>query len=562
MKNNNFNLFLLLYSFVGVVSFESVAQNCSHYNSAVNPNFCCGHDPEFTSQSNSHRLYDNQYGSKNFCDDSNFQLVKISSVSSMPDGWILIWSDDFSYTTFDDGFYNNTDLTGTNNYGLSTPHTSGEPPQVITPDNVSLTNGKMIITAKYHPNPNLVFSYFPPYTNPLNQSHVDYSVGSVSTRMKWPINSRYQASIKISPNTPATFPAWWLYGRNAQEIDIFEFREEGANRLIMTYHNPMDGTWGIPKQEEGTNHRLTIGNSDLFADQGFHQYDLIWDQFKTHWYFDGQVVHNVSRLYWKNNWNNNNIQKYYRETPMKSYNDIASHIGTNFMSNRHYPFQHPMELIWDIHLLQPTTPNDVGPTKGLETDYVKIWLRGCYGANSVFQNNYVETPDVYHGSIIEKGYTVITQIGSVINIPQYHHAIYAALEEVGLNDGFSVEDGGNFFSFITTCDGSWDSRTSSNNSYTEETNENIVDIRNESTFNSDSRKDIVISYEDTKIKIKSTVGSIYSISIYDMNGQLVYVSSEKADEMVLDKINFPPAIYTVVINTETASDIRKLWIIR
>ncbi len=82
---------------------------------------------------------------------------------------------------------------------------------------------------------------------------------------------------------------------------------------------------------------------------------------------------------------------------MNDYNDFIGRTGDKFMRNRHFPDQHPMQMIWDIHLLGGTTPGDVGAGKAMETEYVKIWVRGCNGVAVVTQNNYVEPPSISHG---------------------------------------------------------------------------------------------------------------------------------------------------------------------
>ncbi len=56
------------------------AQSCTHYNSEITPNYCCGHDPEIKTQDDNHRLLVNAQCGQNFCNNSNYTLENKTGV--------------------------------------------------------------------------------------------------------------------------------------------------------------------------------------------------------------------------------------------------------------------------------------------------------------------------------------------------------------------------------------------------------------------------------------------------------------------------------------------------
>ena len=64
------------------------AQSCTHYNSEITPNYCCGHDPEIKTQDDNHRLLVNAQGGQNFCDNSNYTLE--NKTEALPNDLVIV----------------------------------------------------------------------------------------------------------------------------------------------------------------------------------------------------------------------------------------------------------------------------------------------------------------------------------------------------------------------------------------------------------------------------------------------------------------------------------------
>ncbi|MCA6437465.1 MAG: family 16 glycosylhydrolase [Bacteroidetes bacterium] len=580
------------YSLVGSILCYCIiltSQNCPNWNTSAT-NYCCGHDPEFVSQtkgqvnSNVHTLLDNQFGHKNFCDNSHYVLESPSSISSIPGEWFLVWNDDFNYGMVDYSFYD-TLITGTN-WQVNNGSTMEA---VTTGFETKILNGKLVRTAKYDANPAKEFKYVDHLDNYITkQKHFDYSLGGMMTKIKFPINSRHQANIKCYQNALKTWPAYWLYGEGAkaQEIDVFEItgslgtgpgNTNPNSSLKMTYHFKKDGNPNSTEyKEEGVHHET---NTDLT--NTFNQFDLIWDNWKIQWYFNSNVVHSVYRYYWQNNWNNNRIQKQYREKPMKDYNDMSSHFGDYFMRNRHFigPFVQPMNVIYSFALRPDITPNDVNNGQTMEMENMKIWLRrSCIGTASVTQNNFIYS-DNFQADIIQTGNTIYTVPGSNIllkggvasnyNFPQMD-AIYAGLNEIVFNDGFGVEEGANLFAFISSCEAAWDSRLASPNFSTQIQNEKDSLIENldvlysptKASFNT-NKNGVDVLTEHNEITINSSLGEIISLEFIDMKGSTIYsIKNSGKHSLTLNKEDFVPGMYTLKVQTTSNFDVKKVWVIR
>jgi hypothetical protein len=404
---------LILFFYLNVVKSQpsggcpgSWFHGCNCSNSSVATNFCCGHDPELKTQDNKHKLLNNILGGKNFCDNTNYFLQNSTSFASIPGDWFLIWNDDFNYNKVDYSFYDST-ITGSN----WVKNTYDTKESVITGEQNFVSNGKLILKANYDNNPAKLNSYINDTAGYSHQTkHFDYQTGGISSKFSFPIETRYQSSIKCYPNATKTWPAFWLFGTNAaQEIDIFEvvkddFTTNPNTSLKMTYHFKKDGNNNSTEHKEEGIHHETF--TDLTS--GLNQYDLIWDRWKIEWYFNSSLVHSAFKYYWQNLWTNNRIQKKYREKPMHNYSEMNSKSNSGkFMRNRHFPDPTngatAMKLIYSFAILQDATPADVGPTKTMEMDFLKVWLRApCSGTANVTKNNFVDS-NQYAADIIQTG---------------------------------------------------------------------------------------------------------------------------------------------------------------
>lgn len=164
--------------------------------------------------------------------------------------------------------------------------------QFYSDSNVFLKNGYLYLHTEVDPayrppeaTPDLVFFK---YTSGMIYSKVDFTSGKFEIRCK-------------IPPIEGLFPAYWLYGKCAQEIDIFEFSndKENSDRVtdsrndFMTYHKNFDCN-----KKDGANCGYNVirdMKSDMSED--FHIYTMDWDNYKMVWSVDGKIVREVYR-YW------------------------------------------------------------------------------------------------------------------------------------------------------------------------------------------------------------------------------------------------------------------------
>jgi len=555
-------------------------KGCYHANSYVTCNYCCGHDPNFTSQSKSHTVL-----LRNFCDDSNYDKVTINSASSIGGDWMMIWNDEFDYSTLNQSFYR-PDLAWGN---IDEMH----PSSIIVPENIILNNGKLKQIATYDNNPlNTHVAYGKPYGSstscyPCPPAHYDYQVGVFSTNMAFPINSRFHSNVKIFPNPTRTWPALWLRGDRGYEIDMFEMVDidntlAGGNFLFddahpeyslkMSYHATQYGypeSTTYPVKEEGVHYDV---GGDLT--NTFNNFDLIWDKWKIDWYFNSQIVHQTTRHYYiPSSWTNGQIKKYYRANPIKDYPHMASHVGQSFMVNKNFPAgNYPQRLIFGIGLRPSVTPTDVGPNKTQEMENLTIWLRANCGAiKTINSSAFLFGPDNPTRSTYEMGRIVITNAGSNVKIPIDHYAIYAATESINLMDGFSVDLGGNFFGFMSSCVTAWDHREIGlpEPEYTfieylpNEEESDVNEFPIDGSFNSATRHDVILINKENSFSLVCSSGTLYEVELYNMQGALIYsIYNNSTNEIEISKDMVAQGIYTAKTISPAGLNVKKLWIIK
>ncbi|MCX8144155.1 MAG: T9SS type A sorting domain-containing protein [Bacteroidia bacterium] len=481
-----------------------IPSNCSCPVTPYNEekNCCCGRDYFFYSYSYADKQTIGFTGSNDvyssFCRPEDYDFTTITSFSSVPGDWLLLWYDEFEYSTLDQSFYNY--IKWGKNYGSTN----------IVYDNsqIVLSNGKLKLNIKYDPDPSKLYSYYGPEIinsttvgnpcYPCSPRHFDYVMGKIITDFNFPKNIRIQSKIKFCSPLTALTTDFWLFGviGNYQEIDIFEsgkYYNPGdpleANwynlykpnyNLRMTYHstkyqmNPnYFSTPDNKKRAEGV-----LRYTGVALDQSFNQFDLIYDDWKIEWWFNSNLIWRTNKYYdMSNYWGKLLRRKNFRRKPISNYNQMQQVQGGKVAYNVHFPhIGFPSQLIFDVASLKsngdmtdinPSTdiikPPDAQNSSPAEMEYLKIWIRAdCNKDNLVTQNNpHLLTSSLMN--IIETGRTIRTDSGKIIKIsaPVWWGkgmAIYAATEEIEFNDGFEVDETGDLFAFITTCETAWDHR--------------------------------------------------------------------------------------------------------
>lgn len=583
-----------IFFYLCISNLFGQANHCSWVGSFPAENYCCGHDPEFKNSDGHHMPLAPHSGIqyKNFCSSNlHYVLEDKTGATSLSGDWFLVWDDQFNYGLVDWSSYD-TLIASVN----VLPEGDGNVEQVYRAKNVSLGNGKMVYTAYHHPNVNEKFYYKDPADYITKYKHFDYSTGNTQTRIHFPSNAYHQASIRAAPNPNKLWSAYWLYGGGdpAMEIDMFEITggsvlsdgsgvyngpsSNPSTSLKMTYHYRLDGNINnnSVSKEEGIHH--TVDN-DLT--QNFNLYGLIWDKWKIQWLFNNVTVHEAFKYYGQKNWNNNKIQKQYRENPILNFDQYSDNKIDKVMRNRHFPLYDwsyiPAPIITGFAVMKNPTPADVGPSKTMEVDFLKVWLRrSCQGVTYVTQNNFVYDTQ-YWADIIVTGREIETVPGSNIHIrggtfamnysEKQMDAIYAALDEIRFLDGFGVEDGANLWASITSCDQAWDMRLASTNQIKNEEdslidNTDVVHMPTNDSYNI-NRDGIELIYSNSSIQINSSLGEIINLTFTDMKGATVFSTKNTGKHsFTINKEDFAPGMYTLKVQTTSNLDIKKVWIIR
>ena len=126
---------------------------------------------------------------------------------------------------------------------------------------------------------------------------IPYSVGVVNTFHSQNFTYGYFAVRSKNPSGPATWPAWWLTGKNnwPPEIDIFEMygkvTGKSVNTQTMTVHTGKVET----HTKQMMMKKLRVSED---TDSAFHIYACLWTPKKIDFYTDGNKVKSIRFNRW------------------------------------------------------------------------------------------------------------------------------------------------------------------------------------------------------------------------------------------------------------------------
>lgn len=478
-------------------------------NSKGEKNCCCGRDYFLYSYPYANRHIIGLVASNNgnstdddsecerttFCNRNDYDFKKGDEESSIYGDWILIWYDEFDYNILNQSFYNY--LPKEKNYSSTNI--------VYSNSQIEISNGTLKLKSHYDPDPNKTYSYYGPqiinstttgnYCYPCTPRHFDYVLGRIWTDFAFPKNIRIQAKIKLHPNLSNIGTNFWMFGLsgNYQEIDIFEsgkfyspneplrynpYNQQYPNyNITMTYHSTKYQQ-SMSYCNNQYNHRAegVFRYTGVPLDQYFNQYDLIYDKWKIEWWFNGTIIWRVNKYYDMHNyWGESLRRANFRRVPVNNYAQYINIPDKKVAYNKYFPhIGFPSDIRFDINTLKSDgnlgninpqqdmiTPSSTG--YAAEMDYLKVWIRdNCGETKIIYQNNPLLSNNAEKYTI-ETGKIIKTNPGSNILISApvswgVGSAIYAATEEIEFNDGFGVDETGNLFAFITTCENAWDYR--------------------------------------------------------------------------------------------------------
>jgi beta-glucanase (GH16 family) len=173
---------------------------------------------------------------------------------------------------------------------------------------------------------------------------IPYGTGLINTYYSKQFTYGYFAIRSKNPTGPATWPAFWLTGRNnwPPEIDIFEMYGKSTGRTIheqtMTLH--------FGKIETNTKTHLTKSvHLKKDTDTAFHIYSCLWEPGKVDFYTDGVKVRSIKLNRW--------MEQFYREPMYLIVNNAVDHRYLKYIDNTALPVS--LEVDW-IRVYSPEKP--------------------------------------------------------------------------------------------------------------------------------------------------------------------------------------------------------------
>jgi beta-glucanase (GH16 family) len=202
------------------------------------------------------------------CSPASFGSKSTTIVA--PEGWNLIWHDEFDGSKIDTA--NWTYDLGAGGWG------NGEAQHYTSrPENARLENGLLVIEARQEKYEDAYYTSARLKTQGLQE----FQYGRIEARLKVPAGK-------------GLWPAFWMLGSSFNggnwpdcgEIDIMEYIGKEPDLIFGTLHGPgYSGALGISQWNRQTYN---------IADE-FHTYAIEWEADEIRWYYDEALYHTVTR---------------------------------------------------------------------------------------------------------------------------------------------------------------------------------------------------------------------------------------------------------------------------
>lgn len=287
------------------------------------------------------------------------------------------------------------------------------------PENIEVSDGILKIISKKLDTPYTGTWIFWEANQPIVQTaDFDYTTGELWTNQKFSYG-KFEARVKI-PKGKGFGPAFWLYGGPPwNEIDIFEFGEDGTTEHHMTAHYDYDN---CGKDGHGCSTKYTGGD---FSND-FHIYTVIWEKDKIEWYVDGSL----------------------KRTDYRFYTILGQTVGcelkalTQYIRNEVYP-RDPMNIVFNVAVLYGNNgPNSSTPFPNqMEVDWVRYYKK-CDCNNDITITNPSQCPleDEMYNCLVGRN----IEVNCAFTIPQNKQLNNIANNSITLKPGFHANSGSVF----------------------------------------------------------------------------------------------------------------------
>ncbi len=237
----------------------------------------------------------------NGCDYTyNGLSFNLSDTTNCDDYYQLLFEDNFDGTNLDSNAWQTYFPWGRalNNTASGTGYTR----EYMADENVTVSDGYLHLTTKIDPGYRDVYNvptYDPSWMLPHNNIFFKYTSGMIFSKLNFK-SGKFEIRAKI-PLIDGTWPAFWLYGSCAQEIDAFEFINTSldsdenidSKNMIMSYHK--NNYCGVESGGQ-CNNGFTRNVAQNLSDD-FHVYSVEWNANKIIWKLDSVTVREVYRIW-------------------------------------------------------------------------------------------------------------------------------------------------------------------------------------------------------------------------------------------------------------------------
>lgn len=201
--------------------------------------------------------------------------------------YILVFEDNFDGSSLDE-----------TKWGLKWPPGSPywspdvEVQEYNTLENVSVSNGQAIISAKYEPGYRMQAPGNGPNNTTLQNgtdgaaNYRNFNYTSSSLWSNYIFRTGYFEMVCQVPTQPGYWPAFWMYNEEDgvnNELDIFEMWDNNASDVNLTIHNG---------QQCGKKYNLGVNYG-----AGPHKFAALWDDWKITWLIDNYAVQYTYKWY-------------------------------------------------------------------------------------------------------------------------------------------------------------------------------------------------------------------------------------------------------------------------
>lgn len=201
-----------------------------------------------------------------------------------------------------------------------------QPHQYYGDSEVFVKNGILYLQNRYAP---MTFK------NGDSLISIPYGTGLINTYYSRQFTYGYFSIRSKNPSGPATWPAFWLTGKNnwPPEIDIFEMYGRSNGRSI--HEQTMTLHFGKIETKTKT-HLMKSVQLKKDTDTAFHVYSCLWEPGRVVFYTDGIKVRTIKLNRW--------MEQFYREPMYLIVNNAIDHRYLKYIDNSKLPVS--LEVDW------------------------------------------------------------------------------------------------------------------------------------------------------------------------------------------------------------------------